>query len=172
MRLVSQMRNNLDRVRAPGCRRSRSPYTRNQPASCKDARHVSLIRVCQPSPVSRRAASTSVSRQIFTGSCVAIGFPRADDGASRAARCPNHRDQVSLQKADGIPFDTAIRRASSTNTAARRKLRLRKSTHKIEIINNSMATHEKINCCAFCRFVIGPRARRPDGGCQSRPRAG
>lgn len=101
MRLVRQRRNNPDRVRVPWCRRSRSPDTRNRPASCKDARGVSLIRFCQPSPVSRRAAGTSASRRIFTGSFVFIGFPRADDAANLAAWCPNHHYQVGLEKANG-----------------------------------------------------------------------
>jgi len=59
-----------------GCPPSKSAYTR--PAKCKDARRVSLMRVCQPSPVARSAANTSASSRIFTGSLVArdLGRPR------------------------------------------------------------------------------------------------
>jgi hypothetical protein len=50
-----------------------------RPANRNDARKVSLILVCQPSPLARRAASTSASKRSLTGSlgATALGRPRA-----------------------------------------------------------------------------------------------
>src|SRR5574344_2198135 len=58
-----------------------------RPARCRLARSISLMRVCQPSPVARSAASTSASKRSFTGSLVVAwvlpwGRPRL-----RAAGC-------------------------------------------------------------------------------------
>ncbi len=49
-----------------------------RPASLSEARNVSLMRVCQPSPLARSAASTSASSRNLTGSLVtaALGRPR------------------------------------------------------------------------------------------------
>ena len=46
------------------------------PANCNEARSVSLMRVCHPSPVARKAMSTSASILILMGSLVAMALGR------------------------------------------------------------------------------------------------
>ena len=62
-----------------------------RPAIFRAARKVSLIRVCQPSPLARNAANTSASRRNLTGSLVDayFGLPRV------LITLPSYRSAVS-----------------------------------------------------------------------------
>jgi hypothetical protein len=55
------------------------PAQPTQPVNLREARRLSLIRVCQPSPLARRAAITSASSRSLTGSLgeTDLGRPRA-----------------------------------------------------------------------------------------------
>ena len=62
-----------------------------RPAIFNAARKVSLIRVCQPSPLARSAANTSASKRNLTGSLVDVdfGLPRG------LITLPSYRSAVS-----------------------------------------------------------------------------
>jgi hypothetical protein len=70
---------------SPTVRLHRSPYTVEiSPLKAREARNISLMRVCHPSPLARRAAITSASNRILTASFGDFLF--APHGTASAAR--------------------------------------------------------------------------------------